>query len=582
MSDPLTGRILGKVQLLEKVGSGGMAEVYKGVQAGLDRPVAVKVLARADADRDRLRRFQREALATAKLSHPNIVTIYDSGEQDGLLYFVMEYLEAGGLDALLRETGRLPAARAAAIARDVLKALVYMHGRHILHRDLKPSNIRFDLRGNAVVTDFGLARDLEQTGLTASGLALGTPLYMSPEQLRGEAVDERSDLFQAGLILFEMLTGSAPPRLTGPGPSGGDAACPAPSSLEPSVPAGLDELVLRATARQRDRRFPAAQEMLERLNRVELRERMQQLTRESPEIRQPTPVAGPSEGPRVDRPDARSRTRLSREAMTALAVLLAVAAGFGWTLLHSPVPAPPATAADLAPRVRISEVAVRLQTAAAELTWVTDVPADTTVRYGCSGEPELQLTALGSAAVTRHRLVLRGLEPLTTYTFRIVASPAGPDRGRNPDQPRSFRTPAAAPPVVGPTTAPSEGPGSEGQRVIRAYIEKVGQLSPSERTSFDRKLLEFAGAVDAPPTPERKAAAAAGATSTDTFAERVHLYRAWRDELLKRHPSLGPELRERLVERVERLYAESPPRAFAALDRLLTRLRELERLATPR
>lgn len=582
MSDPLSGRFLGKVQLLERVGSGGMAQVYKGVQAGLDRPVAVKVLPRADADRDRLRRFQREALATAKLSHPNIVTIYDSGEQDGLLYFVMEYLEAGGLDTLLREASRLPAARAAAIARDVLKALVYMHGRHILHRDLKPSNIRFDLRGNAVVTDFGLARDLEQTGLTASGLALGTPLYMSPEQLRGEAVDERSDLFQAGLILFEMLTGSTPPRGAGPGPSGCDAACPAPSSLEPSVPAGLDELVLRASARERDRRFPTAQEMLDRLNRVELRERVQQLTRESPATKQAAPVAGPRDDLRVDCSDARPRTQLSRRSMTALAVLLTVAAGLGWTLSRSPVAAPLATVSSPAPRVRISEVAVRLLTAAAELTWVTDVPADTTVRYGCPGEQELQLTALESGAVTRHRLVLHGLEPLTTYTFRIVASPTGPDRARNPDEPRHFQTPPAAPPVAGPPTVPAEEPGSEGQRVIRAYIEKVGQLSPSERTSFDRKLLEFAEAVDAPPTPERKAAAAAGATSTDTFAERVHLYRAWRDELLRRHPGLEPELRERLVERVERQYAESPPRAFAALDRLLARLRELERLAATR
>ena len=195
MTVPLIGKVLGKYKIIERLGSGGMADVYKGIQVGLEREVAIKVLPPAfAADREMVKRFRRESQATAKLSHPNIITIYDSGEEEGYYYYVMEYLKADSLEDVLEKEQTLNVQRMIKIAQDIIKALVYTHDKDIIHRDLKPANIKFDLRENAIVTDFGLVKDLGETAITVSGCAMGTPQYMSPEQLRGEEADARSDL----------------------------------------------------------------------------------------------------------------------------------------------------------------------------------------------------------------------------------------------------------------------------------------------------------------------------------------------------------------------------------------------------
>ena len=249
-----------------------MADVYKGLQVGLERIVAVKVLPPAYAkDLDRLKRFRRESQATAKLSHPNIITIYDSGEQDGFYFYVMEYLKAESLESLIQGSTPIELRQGLKIGKDVLKALVYTHDKSIIHRDLKPGNIRFDLRGNAIVTDFGLVKDLEETSLTQSGIAIGTPQYMSPEQLLGEPSDERSDIYQMGVMLYEMFCGELP--FAGNNPYGvasvGERELIAPNSLNKELPDALSELIVRCLQRQPEKRYQSAEALLKGLTKID-------------------------------------------------------------------------------------------------------------------------------------------------------------------------------------------------------------------------------------------------------------------------------------------------------------------------
>ena len=212
----LTGQMLGKYQLVARLGRGGMADVYKGYQPGLDRYVAVKVMhAHLAEDADFITRFQREARAVARLRHPHIVQVHDFDVFDGHYYMVMEYIEGSQtLKELLRELNahnqRLPLASTLDIVAKVADALDYAHRQGMVHRDIKPSNILLPTSDCPVLSDFGIAKLAGQTGLTSSGAMIGTPAYMSPEQGRGEPADERSDIYALGIVLYEMLVGEPP------------------------------------------------------------------------------------------------------------------------------------------------------------------------------------------------------------------------------------------------------------------------------------------------------------------------------------------------------------------------------------
>ena len=211
----LSGKILGKYQVLERTGLGGMAEVYRGRHEQLGRDVAIKVLHPALIhDPEFLARFEREARLVANLRHPNIVQMFDFDTQDDQVFMVMEFIAGGSLKQRLDElksSGQfMPLDEIARILNQMAAALDYAHTRKMLHRDLKPSNILLDASGNVYLTDFGIAHMMGGTRLTNTGSLLGTPAYMSPEQGRGEPLTIASDLYSLGIILFEMITGEVP------------------------------------------------------------------------------------------------------------------------------------------------------------------------------------------------------------------------------------------------------------------------------------------------------------------------------------------------------------------------------------
>lgn len=211
MTDFKPATNFGKYRILRLLGQGGMADVYEAEETTVGRVVALKVLPAAFArDQERARRFAKEIQASAALDHPNIVSVFDVGEVDGLHYYTMSVLRGSDLKARLKE-GALPEAEAIRTTSEIAGALHYAHEKGFVHRDIKPENILFREDGSAVLTDFGIARATSsQTRMTATGLSIGTPHYMSPEQARGKEVDGRSDLYALGVVLYEMLTGRVP------------------------------------------------------------------------------------------------------------------------------------------------------------------------------------------------------------------------------------------------------------------------------------------------------------------------------------------------------------------------------------
>src|SRR4051812_21633353 len=204
----------GRYRLDAQIGSGGMSTVYRAFDTVLERQVAIKLMHREIAsDSDQLERFRREARAVAQLNHPHVVGVIDAGEDEETMggpYIVLESVEGETLKARTRRFGRLDVPEAVAYAIEIARALGAAHERGIVHRDVKPQNVLVDEEGSAKVTDFGIARTLDQEGLTADGRVLGTTDYVSPEQALGHPVTGQSDLYSLGIVLFEMLTGDVP------------------------------------------------------------------------------------------------------------------------------------------------------------------------------------------------------------------------------------------------------------------------------------------------------------------------------------------------------------------------------------
>jgi serine/threonine-protein kinase len=246
-----------------------MSTVYLARDETLERWVAAKVLHREISDQpDQIERFRREARSVAQVSHPNVVAVIDAGEDGGRPYIVFEYIEGETLKQRIDAAGRLPLDEATAYAIEVGRGLAAAHQRRLIHRDVKPQNVLIDTDGRAKVTDFGIARELEQDGLTKTGRVLGTTDYVSPEQAMGRPVDARSDIYSVGVLLYEMLTGDVPFKaetIVGVAMKHVNEQIPDVQRGRPEVSSALAAVIERATEKEPKKRYPDMQAMLDDL-----------------------------------------------------------------------------------------------------------------------------------------------------------------------------------------------------------------------------------------------------------------------------------------------------------------------------
>ncbi len=343
--DQLLGRQINQFTIRERIGQGGMATVYRATQTPVNRDVALKIIsldAAQGARDDFRRRFANEAELIASLEHIHILPIYDYGiVTDDLAYIAMRLLRGGSLAGLLNE-GQLGLERAADLFTQIARGLAYAHRHNVIHRDIKPSNILLDDAGNAYLTDFGLARLVgDSRDITHSGSIVGTPAYMSPEQLRGLTVDHRSDIYSLGVVLFHMLTGQPPFQTADSGVVSLiyhhlEKPPRAPSTLNRAITPGVEAVVLRALAKAPAERFDSADDMAAALNSALGRK----LTSGTYPATPSTPI------PAATAARARPRPRWLPYAIAASVMLFALVVGATFLLARTPPHHPPTVLLD--------------------------------------------------------------------------------------------------------------------------------------------------------------------------------------------------------------------------------------------
>jgi serine/threonine-protein kinase len=448
----LTGETLGGYEILEEIGRGGMAFVYKARDPALDRDVAIKVLPQYFAhDRNFATRFEREAKAVARLQHPNILPVHSFGRERGLSYIVMQYVDMGTLQDRLGSP--LDLETAVRIVAQIGQALDYAHRRGVIHRDVKPSNVLMHEEEWALLTDFGLARMLESTAqLTKSGEGLGTPAYMSPEQGQGAEIDRRSDVYSLGVVLYEMVTGKVPYEATTPMAlmlKHITEDLPLPRTVNPELPREIERVIVKSLAKDPDDRYQTVGSMIDALQQA------LQDARDWPTDK--TPAAMTSVLPKTATgAEAKARSfwqRMPVWAWGALVVaLLAITVG-GWAISQGGKAIPTATL----------PVPEATHTAVASLATATPVPA-TPTRARPTSTPTPTSTATQQALPTATHTSTP--MPTATATATPTASPTL----------TATASPTAAPTA---TAAPSPTPTLEiGLRPAPRLI------APADGTSF--------------------------------------------------------------------------------------------------
>ncbi len=332
------GSVVGPYRILEELGRGGMATVWKAYHEALERHVAIKVLHPSFTEEEAfLDRFQQEAKALARLSHPNIVPIHDYSEHQGSPYLVMRYVEGHSLHRYLHGR-RLSLGEVLEIVRPVGEALAYAHGQGVVHRDIKPGNIMLTFDGEVVLSDFGLAKLVEKDEALARELLMGTPQYISPEQAKADPLDNRTDLYSLGIVLFEMIAQRVP--------FDGDTPYdvihrhiydppPSVSAFRADLPSAIDEVLQIAMAKQPQDRYPDIQTMMADLEAAILgTERARPQPRAAARVPLATELAPPAER-RGPGPERVSPVRRPPYLLLAGAVLLLAACGVVFLALNS-------------------------------------------------------------------------------------------------------------------------------------------------------------------------------------------------------------------------------------------------------
>jgi formylglycine-generating enzyme required for sulfatase activity/predicted Ser/Thr protein kinase len=263
----------GRYQIIEELGRGGMGRVYRVLDKKLSEEVALKLIKpEIAADEKTILRFRNELRTARNIGHPNVTRMYDLGEEKGSHFITMEYVRGEDLKSFIRRSGRLTVDKAATIAGQVAEGLAEAHRQGVIHRDLKPQNVMIDRDGNARIMDFGIARSVKSEGTTGGGVMIGTPEYMSPEQVEGKAVDPRSDIYSLGIVLYEMLTGRPP--FTGASALSvamkqKSERAPDPQQQNSRIPAALSRLILKCLEKEASRRYQTAEELASELKTVE-------------------------------------------------------------------------------------------------------------------------------------------------------------------------------------------------------------------------------------------------------------------------------------------------------------------------
>ena len=258
---------LGKYEIRRQLGRGAMGTVYEGFDPVIERIVAIKTVRLPEVDDDdtaeEIARFRREAQAAGRLTHPNIVGVFDYGETADLAYIVMEYVDGPPLKSLLDKNERFPLPRIVQIMEDLLAGLQFSHERGVVHRDIKPANLMLTKSGQAKIADFGIAR-IESSSMTQAGTVLGTPAYMSPEQFMGQVVDARSDIYSSGVLLYQLLTGERPfeGSMSAIMHKALNTEAPMPSQISVTAPRQFDAVVRKAMAKRPEDRYGSAAEFM--------------------------------------------------------------------------------------------------------------------------------------------------------------------------------------------------------------------------------------------------------------------------------------------------------------------------------
>ncbi|TET67100.1 MAG: serine/threonine protein kinase, partial [Candidatus Aminicenantes bacterium] len=263
----------GRYQIIEELGKGGMGKVYKVFDKEVNAKIALKLIKpEIAADKKTIERFRNELKTARDISHKNICRMYDLNKEEGSYYITMEYVEGQDLKSLVRQTGQLAMPTTISIAKQVCEGLSEAHKLGTVHRDLKPSNIMIDREGNARIMDFGIARSLKAKGITGAGVMIGTPEYMSPEQVEAKDVEQRSDIYSLGIILYEMTTGRLPFQADTPfavGVMQKSETPENPKEFNPQITDDLSHVILKCLEKEKEKRYQSAGEIRSELENIE-------------------------------------------------------------------------------------------------------------------------------------------------------------------------------------------------------------------------------------------------------------------------------------------------------------------------